>query len=315
MKRFPYNCIPIKQILSPFNLDYKRVSLSDNLSISIASLFPIKSIFFLQKNPAIFSVSLLPDAPYGPDTDTLIDFLFNDFTKALSEVKAFFRLKEIEIISPDERFKDTGGRWSRKMSPRHEHGIALDIFEFHTVYTAAIKGQKAESMIMSLFIDMNTLFCLHVPVGIPMTRILQFLHIEHGICKKPRTTLFHPLLRRKIDPDTAYAGHMTSLIMFANSGYTVTPYGSFFKKIGIRKGECRERALLPCSNCLACSTYCPSNLYPSFLYHNSIRKREDETLRLNIKSCIQCGKCSFVCPSNLPLCETIWQTIEKLKEE
>ena len=94
MKRISYHYTPIKQILTPFDLEYERISLSNDLQKSLATLFPLKSIFFLQKNPGIFSISFLADAPYGPDMNTLIDFLFTDLNKAFSKVKDFFRLKE-----------------------------------------------------------------------------------------------------------------------------------------------------------------------------------------------------------------------------
>jgi ferredoxin len=321
VKKIPYHYTPIKQILTPFDFEYEQISLSNDLQISLANLFPIKSIFYLQKNPGIFSVSFLPDAPYGPDINTLIDFLFTDLNKAFLKVKDFFRLKEIEIINPNEKLKGKGIKWSRKISKRHEEGIMVNVFEFYKLYTAAIKGQKIDSVFISIFIDMNTMFCLQVPAGMPIKDILLFLQKEHKIPQDPASKLFHPILRREINPETERAENKTALFMFTNSGYTVTVYSKFFlkfpyfhpKKMGIRKGECCERKPLPCMNCLACSTYCPANLYPSFLYHNSINKRLDETLKLNINSCIQCGQCSFVCPANLPLCETIIQTIDELK--
>jgi ferredoxin len=321
VKRIPYHFTKIEQILTPFDLKYEQISLSNDLQISLANLFPVKSIFYFQKNPGIFSVSFLPDAPYGPDANTLTDFLFTDLNKALSDVKDFFKLKEIEIISQDDHLKEYRVKWSRKISKRHEEGILVDVFEFYKLHMAAIKGRKAESILMSIFIDNKTMFCLQVPAGMPIKDILLFLQKEHNIHQNPASKPFHPILRREIDPETEIAGNKTALLMFTHSGYTVAPYRKFLlnfpyfhpKKIGIRKGECCEKKLLPCMNCLACSTYCPANLYPSFLYHSSIHNRKDETLELNITSCIQCGKCSIVCPANLPLCETIAQTIEEYK--
>jgi ferredoxin len=249
--------------------------------------------------------------------------LFADFNKALAEVKDFFRLKAIEIISPDDRSKNGTVKWSKNISKRHEEGILLNLFEFYKLYTAAIKGQKGDSVLISIFIDVNTMFCLQVPGGIPIKNILLLLQTEHYIHQNPESKPFHPILRREIDLEKESTGNDRSLIMFTNSGYTVAPRSNFLlnfpyfhsKKIGIRKGKLREGTLLPCNNCLACSTYCPSNLYPSFLYHNSINGRKDETLELNIHGCIQCGTCNFVCPANLPLCETITQTIQELGEE
>ena len=168
---------------------------------------------------------------------------------------------------------------------------------------------------------MNSMYCLLVQAETPVKDILLFLQKEHHIHQDPESKPFHPVWRREIAPETERAGNKTALLMFTNSGYNVASFGQFFlnfpyfhfQKIGIRKGTCCERKHLPCMNCLACSTYCPANLYPNFLYHNSIHNRKDETLGLNINSCIQCGQCSFVCPANLPLCETIVQTIDELK--
>ena len=156
----------------------------------------------------------------------------------------------------------------------------------------------------------------------PIKNILQHLETKYSIQPPPESKLFHPILRREIDPEKETADHHTSLLMLTHSGYTVAPDDNFLftfpyfpHKIGLRKGEFIEKELLPCTNCLACATYCPSGLFPSYLYHNSIHGRQDETLGLNIHACIQCGKCSFVCPANLPLCETITQTMKELKEE
>ena len=170
--------------------------------------------------------------------------------------------------------------------------------------------------------DSDNTFCLHVPEGIPVKNILLLLQTKYHLEQHPEGRPFHPILKREIDQENETTGNSTSLIMFTHSGYRVVPGGDFLlkfpyfqQKIGIRKGEIHQKESLPCSNCLACSTYCPSDLFPSFLYHNSINGRQDETLALNIHGCIQCGKCNFVCPANLPLCETITQTIKELKEE
>jgi hypothetical protein len=76
VKRVRYDYTAISQILTPFELEYSQVSLSDNLPISLTTLFPIQSTFYLQKNPGVVSVSLLPEAPYGTP-DMLIDFFFD----------------------------------------------------------------------------------------------------------------------------------------------------------------------------------------------------------------------------------------------
>jgi len=171
MKRFQYHYIAGGKILTPFNLAYEKIRLHNDLLTSLTKLFPLKSIFYLQKNPGIFAISLLPDAPYGPESDALIDFLFPDFNKALLEVRNFFGLKAVEIISPDKRSSDGAIKWSKNFTRRHEAGIILSLFEFYKLYTAAIKEQKVDSVLISIFIDLNTVFCLQVPEGIPLKNI------------------------------------------------------------------------------------------------------------------------------------------------
>lgn len=321
MKRFQYQYIAGGKILTPFNLTHEKIRLHNDLLTSLTNLFPDKSIFYLQKNPGIFGVSLLPDAPYGPEPDALINFLFPDFHKALVDVRTFFGLNTIEIISPDKRFTTGTITWSKNFTRRHETGIILSLFEFYKLYTAAITEQKVDSVLISVFIDPNTVFCLQVPEGIPLQDILLFLQTKYGIKQVPERKPFHPILKRELDPEKETTGNNTSLIMFTHSGYTVAPDGNFLlrfpyfrRKIRIKKGEIVKKKSLPCNNCLACSMYCPSGLFPSFLYHTIIRGNKDDTLDMNINGCIQCGKCNFVCPANLPLCETIIQTIAEYKE-
>lgn len=322
MKRLWYNYVAGDRILAPFKIDQRSIKLSHDLSASLAKLFPIKATFFFQKNPGIFSISLLPDAPYGPAIETLIEFFFSDFHSALGELKEFFELAQIELISLDKHFNESGVKWSPYRSKRHETGILLSIFEFYQLYAAAIKEQRIDNVLLSIFIDENTIFCLQVPEGILIQNILLILQTEYYIKLNSESRPYHPLLRRAIEPGKETTGHHTSLIMFTHSGYRVAPGGNFFLKfpyfyqtIGIRKGEIVEKKAVPCNHCLACSNYCPSGLFPSVLYHHSIVGRKDKTEALNIKACIQCGICNFVCPANLPLCETITQTINDIKRE
>lgn len=252
--------------------------------------------------------------------DTLIDFFFSDFDHALAEVKDFFGLQRIELIGPDKRFKDRGEKWSSSITKRHEMGILLNLFEFYQLYTAVIHKQRIENVLLSIFLDEHTIFCLHVPEGILIQNILLLLQTEYYLELTSENTPFHPIFRRSIDPEKETTGDHTSLIMFTHSGYTVGTTGNifwqfpyFYQTIGIRKGEIFEKRAVPCNNCLACSNYCPSGLFPNVLYHKSITGQKDRTLALNIKACIQCGVCNFVCPANLSLCETITQTIHDLK--
>jgi ferredoxin len=322
MKRLSYNYLAGDRILAPFSIDQRAITLSQDLPASLAKLFPIKAVFFSQKDPGIFSVSLVPNTPYGPAIDILIDFFFSDFHRALAEVKDFFGLQRIELISPDNRFKDREEKWSSYITKRHETGILLNLFEFYRLYTAAIHKQHIENVLLSIFLDEHTIFCLQVPEGIPIQNILLLLQTEYYIELSSKNTPFHPMLRRSIDPEKETTGHHTSLIMFTHSGYTIAPTGNFFLEfpyfyqiIGIRKGEIFEKRSVPCNNCLACSNYCPSGLFPNVLYHKSITGKKDKTVALNIKACIQCGTCNFVCPANLPLCETITQTIHDIEKE
>lgn len=323
MKRLRYDYTAIQQIFTPLTIDHEDISLSHDLTETLTTLFPRKAPIFPQKDLQQLAISLLPEAPFGPDTSILIDFLFHDFSEALLKSKEFFGLNSIEIICADDRFAQSEILWSKAIRKRHEQGIFFNVFEFYKLYTAAIQRQRVQSLFVSIFLDSTKAFCLYVPEGICLKDIFSKVpEILAYLQQHPNSKLVHPLLKKEIDPDTETTSESTSLIMPIYSGYTVAPDDTFWfrfpyfnQKIGIRKGKIVKESPLPCSNCLACSAYCPAELFPSVLYHHIFHGNTDETEALNIQRCIQCGKCSFVCPAYLPLYETITQTLHKLREE
>lgn len=120
MKSLKFRYIAGDKIFTPFHLEYKDIDITSDLLASLGKLFPIKSTFFQQKNPDIFSVSLLPDAPYGPGIEALIELLFPDFSRALAEVNEFFGLPRMSLLSQDHRFNNPEVEWSPHIRGWHE---------------------------------------------------------------------------------------------------------------------------------------------------------------------------------------------------
>ncbi|MBT8147616.1 MAG: electron transport complex subunit RsxC [Gammaproteobacteria bacterium] len=60
-------------------------------------------------------------------------------------------------------------------------------------------------------------------------------------------------------------------------------------------------AARPCIRCDFCSSACPVNLMPQFLYLSLRAEQHDKAGQLGLGDCIECGACAYVCPSNIPL--------------
>lgn len=63
MNDFHFDDIAGDTLATPFEPTRQEVSLSHDLQTDVATLFPAKSLYYLQNTPGLFSVTLVPDTP------------------------------------------------------------------------------------------------------------------------------------------------------------------------------------------------------------------------------------------------------------
>lgn len=71
----------------------------------------------------------------------------------------------------------------------------------------------------------------------------------------------------------------------------------------------------PCVQCGSCSRACAASLTPFLMAHFADKKRLDDAARIGIKDCLSCGLCSFVCLSKRENSKTIFDALNKVRQE
>lgn len=323
MRRLQYTYSAIHRILTPFQIETETIQLPHTLHDGLCVLFPRKAPLFRQKSSSSATISFFPDAPFGPQADALIDALFPAFEQAVEEVRKYFDLSELRILKTEDSPGFQKTIWPQKFRTRDDRGLEMNAFEFYRLHSAAVLEKQTNSLLLSIYLNPNQKWCVHVPQGTPIHQIFSAIpEIQDYLRQHPNSRPYHPLLKRTIHPETDTADHETALIMFSGSGYTVAPADSVFcrfpyanRRIGVVAGDRVTTEALPCVNCLACSTYCPVGLFPSFLFHHLRQGNTDDALALQLQQCIRCGLCSFVCPSFLPLYDTFTRALHELQED
>ncbi len=186
----------------------------------------------------------------------------------------------------------------------------VDLESFCGLYSIAVDGNFADAVLVTCFIAPETVYASRVARGTPLKDALQSFPAIASRFNAGEISA-HLLSGIPLPPDTP-CSHLTSLIHFPQDGTILgandswlLPFPTFNRRLSMCEGSRSNSSPAPCSNCMACSRFCPAGIRPSFLHHHLLADDEDTAADLGLGLCIQCGWCSFVCPSNLPLAQTI----------
>jgi len=285
----------------------------DGLVATLAQLFPEQATYFEQRNAEKLCVMLSPAGPVWPDADILSDFLFDDFAKALQEIKDKFSLAELGLAGIEYAENLVVGEEVKLYEDDLDTSIStIDIFEFYLLYQAAIKKEENSSTLILVSLDKDRHFAYLADKNTTLKDITaQEPALKELMHAHPQTKVYNPLKRlwSELDEPINQQGvnHLTlseTDLSAAPDFCPVFPFPQFKKKFKLQKDVC-EGCPTECINCLACVEYCPADIYPNYLYHNLANANPTEAFDMNLKACRQCGKCSLVCPSKLPLYKTI----------
>ena len=139
MKQLKYDFLPVKKIIVPFPIESESLKKQPDLRAYYKYFFPYKAEFLSNKNPLIIAISLLPEAPFGPDPEVLLDFLFKDFKKAILKVLHTFSLEQLQIIGLPlrRRYEQEKVSFLRSANSETDSAAILNLLEFKQLYTAS----------------------------------------------------------------------------------------------------------------------------------------------------------------------------------
>lgn len=251
--------------------------------------------------PKAIRVASVVSSPPFPAVRALLSFLVEDSTRAAEEVCAELGLRDVVVAEAPV--------------PRADDTVVLDAEEFARLHAALTTGTVRCGVFLTVQIRGRAAHCIHAPRGAVLGDVFAAVPaIAAALRSIPHVQVRRLLTGEPLDPAATRIDRSVSMLDVVPAGRTLAPAGGLlfpFPAFNRRIREVRTRASdavaaraeAPCTNCLACTAYCPARLSPSFLYHLAKRGSVDDAVKLRVDDCTGCGVCSAVCPSAIPLAD------------
>ena len=264
-------------------------------------------------------VDFTPDAPFGPSVGQLIAELGFDPDQSIADLRDRQEITVTVIEQGGASRKRLSGVRYRQRRPTDPDATVVSPFELALLHQALTTGAFPSAVLVSCLVTPECIYSFLAPRGTSLGSILRSEAIlADYVAEQAVTTLLHPISGRAYsldDPCSAF----TDVLCPAACGFSLQPKPSFLlgfpffnRLLSMRPCSSPDGIDQPCSNCLACVRYCPSNLHPAFLHHHLQADELRAAEGLGLARCTQCGHCSYVCPSGIPLTETIANAVREL---
>jgi len=285
----------------------------------LSTIVPEKACYWQGRDPRKLLVDFTPHAPFGPSVGQLIAELGFDPDQSIADLCHRPEVSVTVIEQAGASRKRLPGVGYRQRRPTDPDVTVVSPFELALLHQALTTGAFPSAVLVSCLITPECVYSFVAPRGTSLGSILRSeTAIAEHMASQAVTTLVHPISGRAYsldDPCSAF----TDVLCPADCGFSLQPKPSlllgfpFFNRLlSMRPCSDLDGIDQPCSNCLACVRYCPSNLHPAFLHHHLQADELTAAKGLGLARCTQCGNCSYVCPSGIPLTDTIAKAILEL---
>ena len=315
--RFSY--ISATCLQTPLPLPSEDVDSGSALPSLLSAIAPEKARYWQSQNPAKLVVDFTPDAPFGPSVGQLIAELGFDPSRSIADLRDRQGASVTAVGRPGASRERLSGVRDRQRRPTDPDATVVSPFELALLHQASTTGSFPSALLVSCLLTPECVYSFVAPRGTPLGDVLRSEgSIARHLAEQAVSTLVHPVSGRTYsldDPCSAFS----DVLCPAACGFALQPEPAFLfgfpffnRRLGMHPGGRQEEPEQPCSNCLACTRYCPSNLRPAFLHHNLQADELGQAKAMGLGQCIQCGHCSYVCPSGIPLAETIAKAVREL---
>jgi ferredoxin len=321
-----FSLYPIHEISTTGVLSYSTVPKDNKNIISLLkSISPHKIPYINRLNGhsrGRITIDIHPKAPFSPESISQTKFLFKNLPDALTTLLNIPGLNEIEITGLHKSRWYTADSITFRNSSQYakREAILLDIVELKRLHDAFIHSSFDNGRFYSLWFSNGTGSCIYAPEIITIRELTQSLPELNGI-DLAAFSIYHPVTREQIQSEQQL-GYRNTAVCLTKHPWILKPlHGSFIGFPWFRSrlvfaaapptSTLPELPPAPCSNCLACASICPSELYPSMLYHYITAHEYEDADKSGAALCIACGNCTAVCPSDIPLAAKLMNYIEQ----
>lgn len=175
----------------------------------------------------------------------------------------------------------SGRKLTPGMLPAELGVLVLNVATLYALGRAVFDSKPLVTRIVTLTGHVDKPGNLEVPIGMPVTELLQEAHPRAG---DDGVQVGGPMMGRPLTHPNAVIGK-TCGCLIVRSAELFPP---------------RPKAS-DCIRCNRCVDVCPMALKPLKLYEASQRQDTLTLQQEHLNACIECGACSQTCPSNLPL--------------
>lgn len=321
--RLAYSLYPIDTITTTGTLSYSKIPDSNKDIISLLkSIAPHKAAHINRlktRSCGRITVDLHPKAPFAPESISRIEFLFPNLSDTLSTLLELPGLNEIEVTGLHKSRWFTADSIDFRNTSHYSkrEAVLLDIVELKRLYDAYKNSSFDNGRFYSLWHSSGTGSCIYAPEIITIEELVQslpeFTGIDPAVFK-----IYHPVTREQIQCGQQL-GYRYNAVCLTEHPWILKPLhgpllGFPWFRNQLKFIECPsslpELPPSPCSNCLACASICPSDLYPSILYHSITAHQYEDADKSGAALCIACGNCTAVCPSDIPLATELMDYID-----
>jgi len=304
---------PAVSLTEPFEIAREDVGTDAGLVDVLGFLSPRKRAFRSGRSGERVVLDLEARSPFGPTATQVADLVFPEGLEAgVAAVQGRFSVPVV--------VKEAGrSAFSKSEDAR---SLEVDVYEFCQLASAARTGTIAAAALVSIFLDPDSVYALHVPKGRLLGDVLESVPAVHARLSGQRDAgLFHPVKRVILGRDEP-CGERADLVCVMSGGYDLLadaswlrPFPFFSRALRMGAAPVQSDGASPCINCLACAKYCPSRIRPSLIHHSLSAGDREEAAALGMDRCVQCGWCSYLCPSRLPLYEQIANATAEMAAE
>lgn len=274
----------------------RQVARQDDLAAWLRLLFPDQPRTWEKPREAkAIRVSQVQPSPPFPAVRDMLAPVLGDVAAAAEQVRQRLGLRAVDVVEAPV--------------PRAPGSVLLDAEQFCRLHAAVTTGVVRQGVFVTILHGPGRACCIRAPQGALLVEALSAARAGGALPEAgPGTVVRRLLTGEEVDPREARVDATVSLLALTPSdraigptGGALLPFPAFARRLREAKAGSSRATTVPCTNCMACATYCPARLYPSLLYHLLRRGSRDDADRLHLGDCVQCGLCTYVCPARIPL--------------